>query len=125
MEIWKDIEGYEGLYQVSNTGRVKRLVGKNCRKERILSAGYNTYGYLKVDLYTGNRAKSKTIHRIMAETFIPNPNNLPCVCHYNDIRDDNRIENLWWGSIEDNNKDRDVKGRTCKGELHWNWGNKK
>ena len=85
-EIWKDIKGYEGLYQVSNMGRVKSLkrISFDGRRieEKILK--YKRAGrgqYQCVGLYKNNTSKYKTIHRLVAEAFVPNPNNLPQVNH--------------------------------------------
>lgn len=96
-EIWKDIEGYEGLYQVSNLGRVKSLprkgVGKN---ERILKQIDNTGGYLTVTIYLNKKGKIRRVHKLVAEAFLnhkPNGMNL-VVDHINDIKIDNRVENL-------------------------------
>jgi hypothetical protein len=104
IEIWKDINGYEGLYQVSNLGRVKsleRIVNNNggikIIKEHLLkpTIGSDT-GYFYVDLRKNGKRKNCTIHRLVAQAFIPNPNNLPEVDHINRIRIDNRVENLRW-----------------------------
>lgn len=89
MEVWKDIKGYEGLYQVSNWGRVKR-VGKY-----ILAQGY-VHGYLKVVLSKDNKCKNFRVHRLVADAFIPNPDNLPYINHINEFKDDNRVCNLEW-----------------------------
>lgn len=106
-EIWRDIQGYEGLYQVSNLGRVKSLkrktINNRCFKERILKTGLETVGYYSVVLCK-EKQKTKTIHRLVAETFIPNPNNYPCVNHKNGIKTDNRIENLEWCTYRENTK---------------------
>lgn len=109
-EIFKDIEGYEGLYQISNLGRVKSL----CRvvtttdgrirtlKEKILSLGLNTYGYNYLGLCKGGKRKFITIHRLVADTFIPNPDNKPQVNHINGIKTDNTIDNLEWTTAKEN-----------------------
>ena len=77
MEIWKEIEGYEGLYEVSNLGNVKSL---NKRKGRILKPIKDHFGYLRVNLYN-SEYKIHKVHRLVAEAFIPNPNNYPIINH--------------------------------------------
>lgn len=101
-EIWKDIPGFEGLYQVSNLGRVKRLpLGKqwpyrrthnNIRKQHIKN------GYYQVNLSKENKVKWICVHRLVALAFIPNPNNLPCINHRDENKLNNNIENLEWCS---------------------------
>ena len=91
-EIWVDIKGYEGLYQVSNQGRVKKIYKNG--KIRILKTRLDNNGYLCVTLSKNNKPKIFKIHRLIATHFIPNPDNKPCVDHINTIRTDNRIENL-------------------------------
>ena len=93
VEIWKDIEGYEGLYQVSNLGRVKSL---KFGKERIFKGTKNEGGYLQVTLYKEEKIKKYCIHRLVAQSFIPNPNNLPEINHIDEIKANNRVENLEW-----------------------------
>lgn len=106
-EIWKDIKGYEGLYQVSNYGRVKSLdrihnhIYKSvCKpkfyKGKIISANNNGHGYLWVVLCKNNKIMHKYIHRLVAEAFIPNPNNLPQVNHKDENMQNNCVDNLEW-----------------------------
>ena len=102
-EIWKDIEGYEGRYQVSNLGRVRSLsLGKiaKFRREhegRVLKPYLTRYGYYLVDLYYDTKKKRHyLVHRLVAQAFIPNPDNLPQINHKNEQKTDNRVENLEW-----------------------------
>lgn len=112
MEKWKDIPGYEGLYQVSTSGRVKatqRIIlyrnGKIIhRKERILSLA-NSYGqYYTVGLIKNKKHKTWNVHRLVAMTFIPNPNNLPCINHKDENKYNNLVDNLEWCSYSYNTK---------------------
>ena len=104
MEIWKDIKGYEGLYQISNFGKVKSLArekfgnGKSIikTKEIILKAGINSGGYYTVVLHKNSKGTSTKVHRLVAEHFIKNPKNNLFVNHINAIKTDNSIENLEW-----------------------------
>lgn len=108
-ETWKPIKGYEGLYEVSNLGNV-RSVDKHlmCGKQYCLLKGkpkkayYTPMGYLMTDLYKNGQGKKYYLHRLIAEAFIPNPNNLPCIDHINTVRDDNRLENLRWCTKKEN-----------------------
>lgn len=94
METWKDAPGFSG-YQVSDTGRVKRVVPK----ERILHPVCYSNGYLVVNL-SGKRIG---VHRLVALAFIPNPDNLPQINHKNENKADNRVENLEWCDSRYNN----------------------
>lgn len=96
-EEWKDIKDYEGLYQVSNWGRVKSLITDKNRRKRILKQHNRGNGYLFVVL-TNNEHQSKNIsvHRLVAETFLPNPENLPEVNHIDENKENNRVDNLEW-----------------------------
>ena len=95
-EIWKDILGYEGLYQVSNFGRVKSLNYKRTGKERILKLLKHKCGYLYIGLHKDNNVKNYYIHRLVAEAFIDNPNNLPQVNHKDENKLNNVVSNLEW-----------------------------
>lgn len=93
-EIWKDIKGYEGLYQVSSYGRLRRLKNK---EKYIIEGRKNKKGYLRVVLKDKNGVEKEFLkHRLIAQTFIPNPYNKPQVNHENGIKDDNHIYNLSW-----------------------------
>lgn len=92
-EIWKDILGYEGLYQVSNFGRVKSL---KFGKERILKLIKDKDGYFIVNLYKNKKIKSFRVHRLVAEAFIDNPDNLPQVNHKDENPSNNVVSNLEW-----------------------------
>jgi len=110
-EIWKDIPGYEGYYQISSIGRVKAVArtitgrwGKQRLKELIRRNGKNPKGYQLVDLHKNNISQTITIHRLVAMAFIVNPENKPCINHKNGIKDDNRVENLEWCTYAENNQ---------------------
>lgn len=97
IEIWKDVVGYEGLYQVSNLGNVKSLNFNRSGQEKLLKLSVNKfYTYPQVKLYKNEVKKCLKVHRILAQAFIPNPLNLPYINHINAIRTDNRLENLEW-----------------------------
>ena len=100
METWKEIAGYEGLYEVSDLGRVKSL---KYGKEKILKPGKDTRGYLNVILFKDGKSKNSKVHRLVAEAFIPNPNNLDTVNHKDEVKTNNTVTNLEWMSIKDNN----------------------
>lgn len=96
-ELFKAIEGYEGLYEVSNLGNVKSL-----RRGIILKPG-KARGYLKVNLRKDNKSQYFAVHRLVAMVFIPNPENLPYVNHKDENPSNNCVENLEWCSAQYNN----------------------
>lgn len=95
-EEWKQVVGYEGLYEVSNKGRVK---GKN----GIRKAYDNGNGYMKVTLSKDGVERGRYIHRLVAEAFIPNRNNYRCVNHKDECKNNNNVDNLEWCSHKYNN----------------------
>jgi len=112
-EIWKDIRGYEGHYQISNDGRIKSVgrisVHKRLKqwniKEKYLTPTKVKAGYFVVALCKNGNEKQHHLHVLKAAAFIPNPTNLPIVRHINDIKSDNDLENLAWGTHADNTAD--------------------
>lgn len=101
-QIWKDIPGYEGLYQVSNTGRVRSLNYKHTGKTKVLKQGTKGHGYKVVGIYKNGKRKNYTIHRLVALAFIPNINNLPQVNHKDENPANNAVWNLEWCTDEYN-----------------------
>lgn len=116
MEIWKDIKGYEGLYQISNTGKVKSLTryinSKSGRKflikEKTRKTTTTTAGYEYVVLAKKGKNKTLLIHRLVAENFIPNPNNYSCVNHIDENKSNNNVLNLEWCNYEYNNTYKNI-----------------
>ena len=101
LEFWKDIKGYEGLYQVSNVGQVKSLP-RYGTKGRILKSTLTHDGYLRVCLCKKNKKKNFLVSRLVAEAFLSNEDELPEVDHLNGDRTDNRVCNLQWISSVEN-----------------------
>lgn len=123
-EIWKDIKGYEGLYQVSNKGRVKSLdrvvkngIKYNHIKQHVMKTRINGRGYIAVMLCKNGVRKMIAVHRLVAEAFIQNPDNKPVVDHINTIRTDNRVENLRWCTIKEN-CNNELTRKKLSGDCH-------
>lgn len=102
MEEWKTIEGYENKYLISNKGRVKSLYDKNGNYRKYIIQPRKKAIYLYVNLYKNGKCKTKKIHRLVAETFIPNPNNLHCVNHIDGNKHNNNVNNLEWCTYSEN-----------------------
>lgn len=134
IEEWRDIKGYEGLYQVSNLGRVKSLErvyfhGNRMysQKERILKQNVGTNGYMSVMLYnSGHESKRIMIHILVANAFIYNPYNLPQINHKDENKANNCITNLEWCTCKYNNNygtkrirlSKSMKGKVQPKELN-------
>lgn len=110
MEIWKDIIGYEGQYQISSHGRVKSLertircgsYGTRVLPEKIMKTKPDKDGYPTIVLYKDSKAKTGFVHRLVAKHFISNPNDLPVVNHKDETKDNNCVENLEWCTVQYN-----------------------
>jgi hypothetical protein len=120
MEIWKDIIGYEGLYQVSNLGRVKSVArytecnkGLRYQDAKIIKQSKITVKqrYPRVSLYKNNKRKGILVHRLVAQAFIPNPNNYPYVLHINHNPANYHVTDLEWGTQSENIKQCYNSGR--------------
>ena len=127
IEEWRDVVGFEGLYQVSNLGRVKgldRLVDTNINnvyrrihKEKLLKPQFNNKGYKRVNLCKNGNKNFAFVHRLVAEAFIPNPNNYPIINH----KDENKQNNIVWVN-EDGSIDYDKSNlEWCTQEYNMNW----
>lgn len=123
-EIWKDISNYEGLYQVSNLGNVRsldhiRINGKSedrkcLQKGRMLKPAVQSIGYKFVVLSKNGKTKGYRVHRLVVETFIPNPNGYECINHKDENKLNNNVENLEWCTISYNNQYGTKKERQTK-----------
>lgn len=116
MEEWKDIEGYEGLYAISNKGRVKSLRTGLIHKERLTFDGY-----VKATLTVNYKAKDFRVHRLVAKAFIPNPDNKETVNHKDGIKTNNTIGNLEWATRSEqvfHSYQHDLK-KPMKGNLNY------
>ena len=105
-EIWKDVVGYEGLYQVSDRGNVSSIVRKDSIGRKcggiILRPIPDANGYIRVSLCKNGKVKKKLIHRLVLEAFVENPNNLPEVNHLDENKANNELSNLEWCDIRYN-----------------------
>lgn len=113
-EIWKPIKGYEGLYEVSNTGKVKSLGGKRTKKYESILKQVKTNCYLQVTLCKDGKIKNCRVHRLVATAFLHNPENLPEVNHKDENKENNRVDNLEWCSRKYNNNYGTLRERMVK-----------
>lgn len=102
-EVWKEIEGYEGLYQVSTEGQVRSLNYNHTGKTKILQQDTSKRGYKRVRLSKNGKTKPYSVHRLVAQAFISNPNSLPCINHKDENPSNNCSWNLEWCSYSYNN----------------------
>lgn len=133
-EIWKDIKGYEGLYQVSNLGKIKSLgrtierIGPNGKKfyrnypSKIIKIALDTKGYYRTNLAKNGINKTVKIHRIVAEAFIPNTYNKPQINHIDGNKQNNNVNNLEWCTNKENQDHSWRNGLRKKGKEHWSYG---
>jgi len=124
IEIWVDIDGYKGMYQVSNFGKVKSLsrqswngAGWFTKEERILSPNMGTNGYLSVQVCKNGGIRRREIHRLESMAFIPNPENKATVNHKNGIKTDNLLTNYEWATYKENGIHAFVTGLTKGGPV--------
>ena len=113
-EIWKPIKGYEGLYEVSSCGRVRSLRRK---APKILKQANNGYGYLTVSLCKNKTTSVIKVHKLVAEAFIPNPDNLPTIDHIDRNRKNNFAENLRWADYLSQSSNRNNWGADVKNKV--------
>lgn len=121
IEIWKDVVGYEGYYEVSNTGKVRNAI-----TQHILSPGISQ-GYYYVALYKDTVRHNKQVNRLVAEAFLDNTCGYPMVNHKNEIKTDNNVDNLEWCTYSYNNSYGGApkrRGDGLKGHKSWNKGKK-
>lgn len=125
VEIWARIDGYEGYYEVSNTGKVRGLdrflpfknkSGGRTTKGRVLKPHDNGSGYYYVSLYLNGKKKNKLIHRLVAECYLENPHNKETVNHKDGDKGNNHVGNLEWLTQRENNAHALLNGLTPMGE---------
>lgn len=109
MEEWKDIAGYDGLYQVSSFGNVKSLNWRGTKTEKVMVPKHHNRGYLQIELAKDGKCKTFLIHRLVAQAFIDNPSNFPEVNHKDENKANNNLSNLeWCGRTENVHYSRDL-----------------
>lgn len=128
-EVWKDIKDFEGLYVVSNTGKVKSMErfvmnngGLQRKHERILKSNITKSGYKMVILCKEGKTYPKSVHRLVAEAFIPNPDNKPNVDHIDTNPSNNNVDNLRWVTQQENARNsltRKHISNSKKGHAYW------
>ncbi len=113
-EQWRDIDGYEGMYQVSDLGRVRSL---KYGKVRVLKSNKNSAGYLTIHLYRGKKKKTVKVHRLVAQAFIPNTDSSKTIInHIDECKQNNRVSNIEYCTAQYNNTYNDInlRRKNCK-----------
>jgi hypothetical protein len=108
-EVWKAINGYKN-YEVSSFGKVK-----NIKTGEILKAGSSKDGYIHVSLHTDGKGKKRSIHRLVAEAFIDNLDDKPCVDHIDNVRTNNNVSNLRWATYTENSQNQSIRTNNTSG----------
>ena len=120
-EIWKDIPGYEGIYQVSNNGKVKSMKrirkGGGVLKEKMMTLYLDKDGYVKTSLYKNKKKNPMMVHRLVAFAFIDNPNMFPQINHKDENHSNNNVENLEWCDSK-YNTNYGSRSKKISGEKH-------
>lgn len=115
---WRPVVGYEGRYEITRCGRIRRV--NNGSRSKELRPFYTPSGYLDINLYKNGKMRGRRLHRLLLEAFVgPCPDGMEAR-HLNGVRDDCRLENLAWGTREENVQDRLLHGNIPRGERHWN-----
>jgi hypothetical protein len=117
-EIWKPVVGYEGCYEVSNLGRVNSIK-RNGTLGGILKKILDTDGYIICCLMKSDIRMNKKVHRLVAQAFIPNPDNKPAVNHIDNDKTNNKVSNLEWCTNKENSVHCVKQNRQQKGEVHY------
>ena len=119
MELWKDIEGYKNMYQISNYGNVKSINYHRSGKSKIIKPLKRKDGYLKVILYKKGKTKSYFVHRLVAEAFLDNLNNYKYVNHKDENKKNNCVNNLEYCTAQYNNTYKKYnRGKTNKNKIN-------
>lgn len=121
-EIWKDVVGYEGYYQVSSIGRLRSIDVLSKNKNGVIwkrsgveiKPQFNRYGYYSYTMYKDGLRGRILAHRLVAMMFVPNPDNKPCIDHINTVKTDNRVENLKWVTPKENSNNALTKSKISK-----------
>ncbi len=111
IEEFRDIPGYEGLYQISNLGNVKSLHYNKSNRQVILKPRMSRHGYCRVGLHLKGKSKDFYIHRLVANAFLDNPNNLSDINHKDEDKTNNCVDNLEWLSHKENMNYGTIKQR--------------
>ncbi len=123
-ERWRDVVGYEGFYQVSDMGRVKRMVSIKCKQERLRKPVKTRYGYLSVSLYKYNQENKMFIHRLVLMAFVGPPRTDDVTRHLDGNSTNNNLTNLKWGTHKENTQDSIKHGTKSNPPLVDNRGSK-